>query len=194
MLSACRNRLQSTRSLSFILILLWLAPAGHAQAPLNQRSIRPLSLNQTRYRLHAGEAASISAPKDTLDFIRDAKHRKVTIRGVEERGLDVGPSVNGNGILLAASLTAKPGEHTVSLSVESDAGDERTATLNVTVEPLQPVPSGATVPPVVLLNGWQSPGLLSSCPISSSAADTFGNLSQYLTQIANVPAVYFFDR
>ena len=53
------------------------------------------------------------------------------------------------------------------------------------------VPSNATRPPVVLLNGWET-GITNSCPVSSGAAATFGNLPAYLLA-DGVPAVYFFD-
>ncbi len=53
------------------------------------------------------------------------------------------------------------------------------------------VPSTATRPPVVLLNGWET-GFTNSCPVSSGAAATFGNLPSYLLA-DGVPAVYFFD-
>ncbi len=59
------------------------------------------------------------------------------------------------------------------------------------VNPQQTVPSGATRPPVVLLNGWET-GYTNACPVSRSSADTFGNLAQYLLS-DGVPVVYFFD-
>jgi uncharacterized protein (TIGR03437 family) len=55
----------------------------------------------------------------------------------------------------------------------------------------QTVPSDATRPPVVLVNGWET-GFTNSCPVSSSAATTFGNLPAYLLA-DGVPVVYFFD-
>jgi uncharacterized protein (TIGR03437 family) len=55
----------------------------------------------------------------------------------------------------------------------------------------QTVPSNATLPPVVFVNGWET-GFTNSCPVSSSAATTFGNLPTYLLA-DGVPAVYFFD-
>ena len=39
----------------------------------------------------------------------------------------------------------------------------------------QTVPLNATRPPVVLLNGWET-GITNTCPVSSGAAATFGNL------------------
>ncbi len=58
-------------------------------------------------------------------------------------------------------------------------------------KPRLTVPSNATRPPVVLLNGWET-GFTNSCPVSSSSTATFGNLEQYL--IADgAPAVFLFD-
>jgi len=56
---------------------------------------------------------------------------------------------------------------------------------------MQKVPSGATRPPVVLLNGWET-GFTGTCTVSGSSSDTFGNLAQYLVS-DGVPVVYFFD-
>ncbi len=59
------------------------------------------------------------------------------------------------------------------------------------LKPLVTVPAGATRPPVVLLNGWQT-GFTNSCPVAASSATTFGNLAQYLVS-DGVPVVYLFD-
>src|SRR5665213_190374 len=59
------------------------------------------------------------------------------------------------------------------------------------VKPRQTVPSGATRPPVVLLNGWET-GYTNSCPVARDSTATFGNLARYLLS-DGVPVVYFFD-
>ena len=177
------------------------------------RGVRPLALSQTQYRLRAGERTAIVAPQETLDFIRDAKTRTMTINGTPGRGFVVGQSVRGDQILLAASLTMKPGDYTVTLSATSATGEIRGAAVDVILNPMQPIPNGWPVPPVILLNGWQIPQNLSelvsagTCPVSQ-ASDTFGSLesqlmtgqsvpvySAFLPTIngAGVPAVYFFD-
>ncbi len=94
-------------------------------------------------------------------------------------------------MLLAASLTMKPGEYAVTVSAVGESGEERAAVANVTVDALPVVPSGGSTPPVVLLNGWQFSAFPpSSCPISTNgSAETFGSLA---TQLA-APVVYFFD-
>ena len=73
----------------------------------------------------------------------------------------------------------------------NEAGEERVTTLAVTLTPPQPVPSAATRPPVILLNGWQFSSS-DSCPISSSSADTFGSLQAQLLA-DGAPVAYFFD-
>jgi uncharacterized protein (TIGR03437 family) len=152
---------------------------------------RLMELQQTRYELRAGEPAQISAASDALNFLLKAKSRRIEIQGAKAEGLVVGPNRAGDGILLAASLRAKPGEYTVTLSAKSEAGEERQAALTMVVQPRQAVPSGSARPPVVLLNGWEV-GFTNSCPISGSAADTFGNLASYLVS-DGVPIVYLFD-
>jgi uncharacterized protein (TIGR03437 family) len=150
-----------------------------------------LVLNQTRYRLHAGEAMSIVAPREALDFMLRAKNRRVQLAGREGTGFVVGPSMKGDEVLLAASLRTQPGEYRVTLSAGNEVGEERTQTLDIVLDPMLPVPSNAKQPPVVLLNGWQF-GLTSSCPVSNGPAGTFGNFAPYLDPIS-VPMVYFFD-
>ena len=59
------------------------------------------------------------------------------------------------------------------------------------MKPLVAVPAGATRPPVVLLNGWET-GFTNSCAVAASSATTFGNLAQYLVS-DGVPVVYLFD-
>jgi uncharacterized protein (TIGR03437 family) len=163
------------------------SPQAFAAAP----TTKAMELQQTRYELRAGEPAQISAASDTLSFLLKAKSRRIEIQGAQADGLVVGPNRAGDGILLAASLRAKPGDYTVTLSAKSAAGEERRAVLTMVVQPRQTVPSGSTRPPVVLLNGWEV-GFTNACPISSSSTDTFGNLASYLVS-DGVPIVYLFD-
>lgn len=153
---------------------------------------RRLDLNETRYHLRPGSPATLMAQVETLEFLRDASSRAAIARGFETQGFVIGPSVSGNEILVAASLLTEPGDYTLDLSARSESGEERSTTIRVLVEPLTPVQAGAPKPPVVLLNGWQS-GLLNSCPISRTSADTFGKLQDLLLSSGAVPAVYFFD-
>ncbi len=177
------------------------------------RPIRPLTLNQDRYRLRAGDRVQIAAPQETLDFLRSAKTRTVTVSGEQGRGFVIGPNITRDQVLLAASLTMKPGEYAVTVSAVGENREVRAAAVNITLDPMQTVPSDSTVPPVVLLNGLQLPSTpaewlnFDTCP-ASWPSDTFGTLqTQLMTSQsalvgnpqypglhgAGVPVVYFFD-
>lgn len=187
--------------LSYAALVIACAVLARAQSDehaiaeqLGLRTTRSLGLTQTRYQLRAGEPAKLLAPRETLDFLVKAKNRTIKIAGQETKGFVVGPSIRGDEVLLAASLMMKPGEYTVTLSARSEAGEERETTLDVVLDPNQTVPSTATRPPVVLLNGWQFSAFPpNSCPISTNGSmGTFGTLAQSL-QDDGVPVVYFFD-
>ncbi len=186
--------------------------AAFAQNQPAPRPTRPLLIDQSRYRLRAGDRVPIAAPQDTLDFLRAAKTRTVKINGTHGRGFVIAPNVNGDQVMLAASLTMKPGEYAITVSAVSGTGEQRAAALDVTLDPMQTVPNGSTVPPVVLLNGWQFPTSISellsagTCPVSQ-ASDTFGSLGTELAASQSGSAgnsaypsidgagavVYFFD-
>jgi pimeloyl-ACP methyl ester carboxylesterase len=180
-------------------LLVCYASCAFAQNVGVLHSVRSLELHKTKYRMRPGETVAFDAPRETLDFVRAAKKRATTTARKEKSGFIIGPSVKSDQVLLAASLTMTPGDYTVSISAVSETGEGRSASINVTLDPLQTVPTNATSPPVVLLNGWQF-GVnfnslnVGSCPPSSGSSDTFGSLAQLL-QLSpdNAPAVYFFD-
>jgi len=149
---------------------------------------RPLALYESQYRLRAGQRVALAAPEETLDFIRDARIRTVTIAGPQGKGIVVGPNTERNGIELAASLLAEPGEYVVTLSARSGTGEERATTLAVILDPVQTVPVNSPNPPVVALDGWQF-----TCP--GSLSGTFGSMADLLHDNGSyqVPVVYFFD-
>ena len=142
-------------------------------------------------RVRIGESASIPAPQETLNFLAQAKTRQLAVEGQDTAGLVVAPNQTQDGIVLAPSSKATPGEYTVTLSATGATGEQRQTTLDVVVQPRASVPAGTTRPPVVLLNGWQT-GFTNSCPVATTSATTFGNLAQYLVS-DGVPAVYLFD-
>ena len=123
--------------------------------------------------------------------MRTAKSSTVTINGTQTKGFAVGPSMNGDEVLLAASLTMKEGDYAVTVSAIDQSGERRTTTATITVDALPIVPSGGSTPPVVLLNGWQFSILPpSSCPIApNGSVTTFGSLASQLV----TPQYYFFD-
>jgi uncharacterized protein (TIGR03437 family) len=109
------------------------------------------------------------------------------------RTFPVAPNASGDQVLLGIPLTTEPGDYTIFVSFVNEAGEERSTTLQVTVEPFATPAAGSTVPPVVLLDGWQPPGA-TACPMSNDATGTFGNLASYLYGSPNfAPAVYFFE-
>ncbi len=152
---------------------------------------KQMTLLESRYTVRPGESIEVAAPRETLEFLRTAKNRRVEMAETGAGRLMLGPSKAGDQILLAASLGTKPGEYTAKVSATSATGEERVTTLAVMVSPRQAVPSGSSRPPVVLLNGWET-GFTNDCPVSASSSVTFGNLAQYLVK-DGVPIVYFFD-
>lgn len=168
-----------------------LAQPPAEQAAPRSHPGRPLVLNQSRYRLRAGERTRVEALPETLDFIRTAKTISATINGSQTRGFAVGPSTQGDEVILAASLTMKEGEYAVTVSAVDQSGEQRTTEATITVDALPAVPSGGSTPPVVLLNGWQFSVIPpSSCPMAPNGSiTTFGSLASKLI----APQVYFFD-
>jgi len=150
-----------------------------------------MALDQVRYEIQAGGRAEIAASGDSLEFLLKARTRRIVTPGGSAAGIVAGPNATGDKVLLAASLNAEPGEYKVTLSTTSAAGEQRQTAMDVVVKPRATVPSSATRPPVVLLNGWIT-GYVNACPIASDSTGTFGNLAQYL-ESDGVPVVYFFD-
>lgn len=161
-----------------------------AGALLGQTLRRPLVIDESRYRAVAGERIPIEASAETVTFMRSARTR---IAQASNRTFPVAPNVSGDQVLLGIPLTTEPGDYAISISFINGAGEERSTTLQVTVEPFAAPAAGSTVPPVVLLDGWQAPGA-TACPMSDDSTLTFGNLASYLYGSPNfAPAVYFFE-
>jgi uncharacterized protein (TIGR03437 family) len=171
-----------------LLVLLLVIGRAFAVAQ-NPSGRRQLLLNQETFRLRPGEPTRILAPSADGEFLRTAKVRSATAAG--RKGFVFGPDMNGD-MVLAASLTTPPGEYVVTVSATSEDGEERSAIINVVLNPLQSVPANATRPPVILLNGLQFGLSNGGCPISTSPLDTFGPLAGNL-RTDGVPVVYFFD-
>ena len=164
-----------------------------AQAPNDAMlpKARQLALNQTQYRVRAGERVAVDALSETRDFLWNARTRSARS---SSRRFAIAPTASGEQVLLGVPLTTPPGEYSVTIVAMSESGEKRTVSVAVTVDPLQAVQANASAPPVVLLDGWQQPSLSSPCPMYSDSTQTFGMLQSYLTQSPNlVPAVYFFE-
>jgi uncharacterized protein (TIGR03437 family) len=176
-----------------VVLLLGRALCAGAGNPVAQPAVHPavpLAIQQTRYEMRAGESVPIAAPPETLDFLLKAASLRVDLDGAGS-SLVAGPNRARDGVLLAAPLRIGPGEYTATLSATSPAGEARATALTIVVKPRQQVPTGYARPPVVLLNGWET-GFTGACTVSSSSAETFGNLAEYLVS-DGVPVVYFFD-
>ncbi len=125
--------------------------------------------------------------------MRSAKTRIAWASGVANRPFPVAPNVAGDQILLGVPLTTEPGDYSVVVSFVNEAGEERNATIQVKVEPFATAAAGSSIPPVVLLDGWQQP-VAGTCPMSNDSTTTFGKLSSYLSGSPNfAPTVYFFE-
>jgi len=179
-----RNARGLPRLIGPLLVCCAVSAAGLPQT-------RPLALKRVQYEVRAGESVAISAPSETLDFLLHARSRSVQLSDPNSGPVFAAPDRAGDQILLGASSRAKAGTYTATITATSAAGEQRTATAAIVVKPRQTVPSGATRPPVVLLNGWQE-GFTGTCSVAASSADTFGNLAQYLVS-DGVPIVYLFD-
>ena len=173
----------STRSLALFIASFCFASILFAQ-------VRPLVVNRRQYTVTAGERVGIDAPPESLVFMKSAKTR---VAKASSRSFPIASDPLGEQILLGVPLTAEPGDYTVSVSFTNDRGEERATTLQVNVKPFATPAAASTVPPVVLLDGFQLV-LASSCPMSSDSSGTFGNLKSYLEGPPNnAPAVYFFE-
>jgi len=159
---------------TFLVCCMTTARAQDSPARATPQAPRSLAFNQTRYRIRAGESTRVDASRETLDFLLRARTRRVEIDGKEVRGIVIGTNRAGD-LLLSTSLAMKPGEYTLNFSATADGGDKRAASLSVTVDAITTVPSSATQPPVVLLNGWQlfSLSSLSSCPVGNNPVCPF---------------------
>ena len=177
--------------LNRILLVLPLVTTALPGMAVSQALPRPLVLNQRQYRAVAGERVRLEAAPETLRFMRSAENR---LARAESRSFPVAPDSANGQILLGIPLTTQPGDYAISLSFTTGSGERRTTTVQLAVEPFVVPAANSSVPPMVLLDGWQPSNATSSCPMSSDSTGTFGNLASYLQGAPNlVPAVYFFE-
>ena len=149
-----------------------------------------LAVNQSQYTVTAGERVEILAPPESLRFARVAKTRAARASGRVVRDFAVGPSMDGDKILLGVPLMTEPGDYSVEVSLVDESGEERTATVQVKVEPFAAPAATSSAPPVVLLDGFQ----FGSCPMPVNSSGTFDNLQTFLSGTPNnVAPIYFFE-
>lgn len=188
LLSPCCRNLPAIVCL--VLCHTWANAAELSKSPGNS-PVHPLALHQSQYEVRLGESVQIAAPQETVDFLLRAKSLRVDLNDAASSTIVASPNHARNRILLGIPPRIHPGTYTARLSATSAEGEARATSLTLVVKPMQRVPTGSSRPPVVLLNGWET-GITGSCPVSSSSAQTFGNLAQYLIS-DGVPIVYFFD-
>lgn len=184
----------SPRLTPALLCLAFIAPAYAQQQ--QSRTVHRFDLRVTRYSTRAGTPARLSVSEDVLLLLLKSKRLTVTHEGMVEEGIVVAPNLTGDGVVVAASLMKAPGDYPVTITVEGENGEINETTLLVRVQPLESISTNSTLPPVVLLNGWQMPSLekRSFCPVAANGSyDTFGSLGDNWLYPIGVPGVYFFD-
>jgi uncharacterized protein (TIGR03437 family) len=155
-----------------------------------QQSRRTFAITQSHYSVRAGERVEISSSADTVAFARSAKSLTARASGHMIRNFAVGPTPEGDKLLLGIPLTTEPGDYLVEVSLSGE-NEERSATLQVHVEPLSTPTANSSEPPFVLLDGFQLSA--SSCPMSSNSSGNFGNLQAYLQGSPNNVPGFFFE-
>jgi uncharacterized protein (TIGR03437 family) len=158
-----------------------------AQSLPAQRAVAPLPLNEKNYRVRAGDGVKLDAPAETVAFVSTASKRSATPPFVFT------PNEDASGLLLTAPLRTPPGRYAVTVSATREDGVSMQLTLSVILDPVQTVPSNATRPPVVLLNGFQL--AFGPCQPSNTTPHSKASFGSLETQLLGdgVPIVYFFD-
>src|SRR5579871_2504823 len=142
--------------LSFASVFLW---GQDSQSSFTPRTA-PLRVLNTEYRFRAGDAVMLAAPTETLEFVRTAQKITTQMNSRGPGGFIVSSDLRGTRLLLSASLRTPPGSYSVDLKVIGRSAEARTTVLSIVLDPMQTVPATSTVPPVVLMNGYQPFGCL----------------------------------
>ena len=145
-----------------------------------------LVVADSQYRLAAGGTRAIRLDSESARFVAGSDRISSSTFPLGESRIGVGVDGVDKSPFLFAPFSTPAGTYSVQVSAQSKSGEERTATVQVTVDPLPPLAAGAR-PPVILMNGWQV-----FCLPAASSASTFGNLEQYLKRDGS-PSVLFFD-
>lgn len=145
--------------------------------------VHPLTLNQTRYQVRAGESVRIDAPGlKSITAVATVPELKHVIRASVEP--------DGQSLRLSLPPATPKGAYIVTVSAMDSAGVARAGIIHLTIEPMQlePVASPGAVP-VVLLNGWQAICTTTESTVAASV-NTFGQLA-YQLQDQGLPVAFF---
>jgi hypothetical protein len=159
-------------------IPLTVAALLFAQFSVASATSARLAVTKSEYRIPAGQTANIGLTAESRDFITTLARLSSQTAPPSEYSIAVGNDRTGHTLFFAVPLAMPPGRYTVTLAASNETGDQRTATISVTVDPLPPV-AASSRSPVFLLNGWQF-SILDSCPVSTSSYSTFGQLEKLL--------------
>ena len=195
--------MQTCFRLAFLYCLISLA------AP--SAEVQPLRLNQARVRLVAGSSARVLFTEPPGLGQLKITSRRLTASAPNAYPVSVGVTADGTGLFIAVPPSMPAGKYTVEVTAASDtalggvaaagaaaplhvATSEafvRSATLEVVVDPLAPLPQSAR-PPVVFVNGFSFGALFTGeCELSENTTGTFGRLEEFL--VADGSTVVFFD-
>ena len=170
---------------ALLALLTCSAPSAIAQSPASRgNSVRLMTLNQTRYRLQAGESARIATPVlRSITAVSTVPNLRFPIRASMES--------DGQSVHFTVPPTTPKGTYILTFVAVDSAGAVRTGAVDLRITPMQlPRASGTgTGVPVVLLNGWQAICTTTESTIAASV-DTFGQLA-YQLQDQGLPVAFF---
>ena len=173
--------------------------------------VQPLRLNQARVSLVAGSSARVLFTEPPGLGQLKITSRRLTASAPNAYPVSVGVTADGTGLFIAVPPSMPAGKYTVEVTAASDtalggvaavgaapplqgATSEafvRSATLEVVVDPLPPLPQ-SDKPPVIFVNGFSFGALFTGeCELSENTTGTFGRLEEFL--VADGSTVIFFD-
>jgi len=166
-------------------VLTCIALSATAQSPANQsNAIRPMALNQARYRLRAGESTRIATPVlRSITGVSTVPKLRFPIRASVEP--------DGQSVRFTVPPTTPKGTYILTIAALDSAGAVRTGAIDLRIAPMQLPRTSATGAgvPVVLLNGWQAICTTTDSTVAASV-NTFGQLA-YQLQDQGLPVAFF---
>lgn len=166
-------------------VLTCIALSATAQSPANQsNAIRPMTLNQARYRLRAGESTRIATPVlRSITGVSTVPKLRFPIRASVEP--------DGQSVRFTVPPATPKGTYILTFAALDSAGAVRTGAIDLRIAPMQLPRTSATGAgvPVVLLNGWQAICTTTDSTVAASV-NTFGQLA-YQLQDQGLPVAFF---